>query len=114
MAKSKTAQLEQELTEVKAEVSWMRSLFQALGINGPWVTLQVASAALNLSVDILRKECDRAENKRACKERCDLQYGVHYRIDNDPHDPNPPQRRNFKVHLQNFQQVILKPADQRY
>jgi hypothetical protein len=114
MAKSKTAQIEQKLEALQAQMSQVQLLLNAVGINGPWVTLQVASAALALPVSRLRDECDRAEDKRAKKEKCDLIYGTHYRIDNDPHDPEPPQRRTFKVHLQNFQRVILKPANERY
>lgn len=98
--------------QLQADVEWMRSLLEAQGVNGPWLTPNEAAAILGISRDRIMDEIDAAEYARINRKKSDLTYGEHYFNAQNPHDTKI-QRPTWKVHLQKFGAVLKLPPDQR-
>lgn len=106
------AALKAELATLRAEQEWQRSILEAHGIKGPWLTPAEAAPLIGLSKERIIAEINAAEKARVNKRRSDLKYGQHYINAQNPHDSSISVPR-YKIHYREFAQVVHRPPDQR-
>lgn len=110
------AELEKQLAELKQQhqlvneqLEWLRMVVRMVGIDGPWVTPQVAGKLLGRSRERVMADINLAETLRTNnRQQTDFIYGTHYRND-QTHDSGQP---TWKVHLLKYAEYTTIPPDQ--
>jgi hypothetical protein len=112
MTPKSIAELNQELSRIKAELEWMREVLAANRFDGPWLSPTEAAALIGVSHDRILAEITAAERLRHSNKKSDLIYGEHYFNAINPHNTKS-SKPTWKVHFLKFGQVIKNPPEQR-
>ncbi len=100
--------LKLEIQTQREELNWMRLVLKQAGVNGPWVSPQVAAFATGRSRDRVMQDIETAEAWRIKGRKWNLVYGVHYRNDQGVDATQP----SWKVHLSEYYEFTKIPPDQ--
>lgn len=102
------AQLKEQQKLLAEQVEWMRLCLKMVGVEGPWVSPQVAGMATGRSRDRVLADIQMAEEWRCHGRKWHLTYGKHYRNDQTPTATQP----TWKVHLLEYAEFCKVPPDQ--
>ncbi|MBD2156293.1 hypothetical protein [Leptolyngbya sp. FACHB-16] len=101
--------LQQQQQLMMEQLSWMRLVLKMAGVDGPWVTPQIAAAATGRSRDRIMRDIETAEEWRTAKgKKWNMVYGVHYRNDQGI----DASQATWKVHLLEYYEFTKVPPDQ--
>lgn len=107
--KEEIATLKQEQRVMLEQLSWMRMVLKMVGVDGPWVSPQVAGIATGRSRDRVMQDIEIAEMWRTQKGRnWNMVYGTHYRNDQGMDAT----QATWKVHLLEYGEFTKIPPDQ--
>lgn len=103
------AQLKQQLQLVNEQINWMRLVVKMAGVDGPWVSPQVAGIATGRSRFRVMADIETAEEWRTQRgKNWNMVYGVHYRNDQGQDSAVAA----WKVHLIEYYEFTKIPPDQ--
>lgn len=97
-----------EIQSQREEINWMRLVLKQAGVDGPWVSPQVAAIATGRSRIRVMQDIEAAEAWRIKGRKWNLVYGVHYRNDQGINSEQP----TWKVHLGEYYEFTKIPPDQ--
>lgn len=101
--------LEQNNQIVVQELKWMKLVLKMVGVDGVWVSPEVAATAVGRSRDRVMGDIETAERWRHVKgKNWNLVYGVHYR--NDQRQDS--KQASWKVNLTEYYEFTKIPPDQ--
>lgn len=99
----------QKLAMLEARLAWFERIFQAYGVQGPWLNPSKAAPLLGVSSDRIRDEIEMAEQLRLEGKTGDLIYNEHYRDIKDPRVNNSA----WQVNVSKFAEVLGIPPEKR-
>lgn len=101
--------LKEQQRLMREQLEWLKLLLQVQGVNGPWVSPQVAATAIGRSRDRIILDIQTAEEWRTMLGKSwNLVYGKHYRNDQGM----DAKQATWKVNLLEYYEFTLIPPDQ--